>query len=156
MTANRSTSGEQGMTAPAQHRQNGFTYIGVLMAIAFMGIGLLAISEVWTTTAERQKMAQLDWVGEQYVQAIQSYYYANTGSLHIYPSKLEDLLEDKRHLSIKRHIRTLYANPFTNGDSWQTLPAPGGGIQGIEYQRRDSDYPVTKQFVFVPAVSGSR
>ena len=141
------------MTAPTLSRQNGFTYIGVMMAIAFMGIGLLAISEVWTTTAERQKMVQLDWVGEQYVQAIQGYYYANTGSLHSYPSKLEDLLEDKRHLSIKRYIRTLYTNPFANGEAWKTLPAPGGGIQGIEYQRRDSDYPVTKQFIFVPATN---
>lgn len=141
------------MARPPLQCQSGFTYIGALIAVALIGIGLLAVSEVWTTTAERQKLAQLDWVGEQYVQAIESYYYANTGSVHFYPQTLEDLLEDKRHLSIKRHIRTLYANPFANGEAWKTLPAPGGGIQGIEYQRRDSDYPITKQFIFVPAMN---
>lgn len=150
MIASRSANGELRMPLTKPRRQSGFTYIGVLVAIAFMGIGLLAISEVWTTTAERQKITQLDWVGEQYVQAIQSYYYANTGSVHIYPAKLEDLLEDKRHLTIKRHIRTLYVNPFTGNNSWKTLSAAGGGIQGIEYQGLDPDRPVKKQFVFIP------
>lgn len=141
------------MTALRPQCQGGFTYLGVLIAMALIGIGLLAISEVWTTTTKRQKMAQLDWVGEQYVQAIESYYYANTGSVHLYPPTLDDLLEDKRYLSIRRHIRTLYGNPFTNGNAWKTLPAPGGGIQGIEYAQHDPDWQISKQFVFVPALN---
>lgn len=147
--ASHSINGEH-MGAKELSGQSGFTYIGVLIAVALMGIGLLAISEVWTTTARRQKMAQLDWIGEQYVQAIESYYYANTGSVHFYPDKLDDLVEDKRYLSIKRHIRTLYANPFTNTADWKIIPSAQGGIQGIEYKRVDSDYLVCRQFVFVP------
>lgn len=145
--ANRSIGGE---STTMQRKQEGFTYIGVLAAVAITGIGLLAASEVWTTTAQHQKMTQLDWVGEQYVQAIRSYYYSNTGSVHFYPESLEDLLEDKRYLNTRRHLRMRYINPITNTDSWKTIPAPGGGIQGIEYRRHDSDYPVSRQFIFIP------
>lgn len=141
------------MEALRLQRQDGFTYIGVLIAVALIGIGLLAISEVWTTTTQRQKMVQLDWVGDQYVQAIESYYYANTGSVHFYPPTLDDLLEDKRYLDVKRHIRTLYVNPFANSKAWKTLPAPGGGIHGIEYAQHDSDLQISKQFVFAPAAA---
>lgn len=135
--------------------QAGFTYLGILIAIAVMGIGLMAVSEVWTTTAERQKMAQLEWVGQQYVRAIGSYYYSNTGSVHYYPASLEDLLEDKRHLSIKRHIRNLYPDPFSNRTSWTLVPASEGGIMGISFTRKDGEHSaVVKQFVFAPSASG--
>lgn len=130
--------------------QGGFTYLGALIAVAIMGIGLLAASEVWTTTAHRQKLAQLDWVGEQYVQAIASYYYANTGSVHYYPTTLDDLLVDKRHLNVVRHLRTTYPNPFDGKTAWKIIPAPEGGIKGIEFKQDDADYPVSKQYVFVP------
>jgi type II secretory pathway pseudopilin PulG len=138
-----------------RHHQQGFTYLGVLIAIAIMGIGLLAVSEVWTTNAERQKMAELDWIGQQYVQGIESYYYANTGSVHYYPASLEDLVEDKRYLIMKRHIRVMYPNPYTQKVQWKTLAAPGGGIRGIAFSRDESAYPVHREFAFMPPVGGS-
>jgi len=147
-----SVNGEKAHSATRQH-QIGFTYLGVLMAVALMGIGLLAISEVWTTTAKHQRLAQLEWIGTQYVQAIESYYYANTGSTHFYPRALEDLVEDKRYLGIKRHIRMLYTNPFTQDIRWSLIPAAEGGIRGIAYRNADPDFPVERQFVFVPALS---
>jgi type II secretory pathway pseudopilin PulG len=130
--------------------ERGFSYLGVLFAIAITGVALLAVSEVWTKVAERQKLAQLDWVGQQYVQAIESYYYANTGSVHFYPTKLDDLLEDKRYLSVKRHLRTLYPDPYTGALSWKPMTSSTGGIQGVAFDH-DGDPPVHKQFVFVPA-----
>lgn len=152
--ANHSFNGEQVDYKPYQ-RQTGFTYIGVLMAVALMGIGLLAISEVWTTTAKRQQLAQLDWIGDQYVQAIESYYYANTGSVHLYPQALEDLVEDKRYLFVKRHIRVLYNNPITQHQDWILVPALEGGIRGIKYRSADPTYAIEKQFLFVPVVNES-
>ena len=145
VTASHSSSGKW-----RPHAQAGFTYLGVLIAIAILGIGLSVVSEVWTKTAEHQKRVQLEWVGQQYVQAIQSYYYANTGTVHFYPSTLEDLLEDKRYLSIKRHIRTLYPDPFSGKAQWKLIPAPGGGIQGVSFEGESLDTPISKQFVFVP------
>jgi type II secretory pathway pseudopilin PulG len=70
-------------------KQSGFTRLGVLLAIALIGIGLTAASEVWSTTAKRQRMEQLEWVGQQYVQAIGSYYEASPRG-KAYPRSLED------------------------------------------------------------------
>jgi type II secretory pathway pseudopilin PulG len=132
------------------HAQNGFTYLGVIIAIALLGIGLSVVSEVWIKTAEHQKREQLEWVGQQYVQAIQSYYYANTGTVHFYPTTLDDLLEDKRYLSVKRHIRTLYPDPFSSKVQWRLIPAPGGGIKGVAFDGDDFNLHVARQFVFTP------
>jgi len=143
--ASHSSSGKRHVNA-----QYGFTYLGVLIAIALLGIGLSVVSEVWTKTAEHQKRVQLEWVGQQYVQAIQSYYYANTGTVHFYPPTLDDLLEDKRYLSVKRHMRTLYPDPFSGRVQWILISAPGGGIQGVAFESQKLDSPSTKRFVFSP------
>lgn len=60
-------------------RQVGFTYLGVLLAVALLGIGLTAASEVWSTVARRQRMRQLEWVGQQYAQAIGNCYESSLG-----------------------------------------------------------------------------
>lgn len=131
-------------------KQTGFTYLTLLFAIALIGVGLMGVSEVWTTTARHQQLKQLDWVGEQYVSAIGRYYYANTGSVHYYPKDLGDLLEDKRYLSVKRHLRRLYPVPSTKEAAWDLMPAPGGGIKGLSVHIDDGDSSIERSYVFVP------
>lgn len=122
----------------------GFTYLGVLLAIALLSLSLAMVGEIWSKTAERQKMAQLDWVMEQYVKGIESYYYANTGSVRYYPPELQALLQDERHLGVVRHIRKLYDNPF--GSSVTAIPSAKGGIAGIEMATPGG----SKKRVFIP------
>ncbi|MFY9316308.1 MAG: type II secretion system protein, partial [Burkholderiales bacterium] len=43
----------------------------------------------------------------------------------------EDLLEDKRYLTVQRYLRRVYADPITGKADWGLVPAPGGGIMGI-------------------------
>jgi type II secretory pathway pseudopilin PulG len=112
-------------------RQRGFTYLGVLLAIALLGIGLVAASEVWTTTTKRQRMEQLEWVGQQYVQAIGSYYESSPGSTKAFPKSLEDLLEDHRVPFVRRHLRQLYVSPLSGKLDWELIEAPGLGIRGV-------------------------
>lgn len=114
------------------HRQQGFTYLGVLLAVALLGIGLAAASEVWTVVARRQKLAQLEWVGQQYVQAIGSYYESSPGPVKEYPKSLQDLLEDRRVPVIRRHLRQLYGNPFALGGAWELVVTPRGSICGVQ------------------------
>lgn len=135
----------------SKRSQAGFTYLGVLFAVALIGIGLAAVSEVWVTNADRQKIAQIDWIGQQYVNAIRSYYYANTGSIHLYPGSVDDLVEDKRYLGIKRYLRSKYQ--ISIGDiepSVGVVLAPSGGINGVEISIQLSDRFFTQRFVFNP------
>lgn len=112
-------------------RQAGFTYLGLLLAVALIGLGLATASEVWTTVAHRQKLEQLEFAGQQIAQAIGSYYESTPGMVKQYPRSLEDLLEDRRSPAIKRHLRRVYPNPIETHGQWELALAPGGGIVGV-------------------------
>lgn len=111
--------------------QRGFTYLGVLLAMALLGIGMAAASEVWVTTARRQRMEQLEWAGQQYALAIGSYYDSSPGQVKAYPEAVQDLLQDKRFAFTRRHLRQVYVNPFSGVADWEPVLAPGGGIRGV-------------------------
>jgi len=112
-------------------RQDGFTYVAMLLAVAGIGAGLAATSEVWSQTRQREKEAELLWIGEQFRQAIGLYYQRSPGALKRYPEKLEDLLLDRRHLSTQRYLRRIYSDPLTGKASWGLVTAPGGGVMGV-------------------------
>lgn len=118
--------------------QRGFTYLGVLLAIALLGIGMTAASEVWVTTARRQRIEQLQWAGQQYVQAIGSYYENSPGRVKAYPKALQDLQEDRRFAFVRRHMRQVYVNPFSGAADWELVLAAGGGIRGVRVTVQDA------------------
>lgn len=124
----------------------GFTYLGVLVAIALISIGLMAVSEVWVRTAQREKMIQLEWAGTQYQRAIASYYHASPSGVKTYPAKLEDLLEDHRFATPRRHLRSLYPNPFTGRVDWDLI-VEGRGVRGVASRVDVTGAPQVRQFV---------
>lgn len=114
-------------------RQQGFTYLGVLFLIVLMGSMLATAGEVWSTIGQRQRERELLWVGTQYAQALRSYYRASPG-LAQYPMALQDLLEDKRFPSPRRHLRRLYPDPLTGSLDWGLLRSIDGRITGVYSQ----------------------
>lgn len=134
-----------------RRRERGFTYLGVLLVIALLGIGLSAASEVWSTTAQRQRMTQLAWVGEQYVQAIGSYYESSPDGVKRYPNSIEDLLEDRRVPFVRRHLRQQYANPLTGMVDWELVAAQDGGFSGVR-MNANGTVPdrAAREFVYSP------
>lgn len=112
-------------------RQRGFTYLGVLLAVALIGLGLTMAAEVWTTVAHRQKLEQLEFAGQQIAQAIGSYYESTPGPAKEYPRSLDDLLEDRRSPAVRRHLRQIYLNPFDRQGRWELMRVPGGGVVGV-------------------------
>ena len=48
-----------------------------------------------------------------------------------YPEKIEELLEDKRYLTVQRYLRRIYSDPMTGKPEWAIVAAPGGGIMGV-------------------------
>jgi type II secretory pathway pseudopilin PulG len=114
----------------AGNSQRGFTYLAVLITVATMGGALAAAGQLSSHAAQREKEAELLFIGEQYRQAIASYYERSPGGAKRYPQRLEDMLEDKRMPVVRRHLRKLYADPVT-GQPMATMEAPGGGIMGV-------------------------
>ena len=112
--------------------QGGFTFLGLLLAVALMGVGLTAASEVWITTAQRQRAEQSRWVAQEFVRAIGSYYESGPGGVKQFPAQLEDLLEDRRGPVVRRHLRQVYLNPYTGNREWELAPALGGGFNGVK------------------------
>ncbi|OXJ16566.1 type II secretion system protein [Burkholderia sp. HI2500] len=109
--------------------QRGIAYLGVLMLVAALGLGMTQAARIWQTVQQRDREAQLLFVGDQYRAAIASYYNAAGGSR--YPESLDVLLEDRRALPTQRHLRRLYADPLTGSTQWGLVKAPDGGIMGV-------------------------
>jgi type II secretory pathway pseudopilin PulG len=109
----------------------GFTYVAMLISVAVIGAGLAATGEVWSHVQQREREAELLFVGNQFRQAIGYYYESTPGGGKRYPERLEDLLEDKRYPMPRRYLRKLYADPLTGTPEWGLMEAPGGGIMGV-------------------------
>ncbi|HSB20158.1 MAG TPA: type II secretion system protein [Anaeromyxobacteraceae bacterium] len=111
----------------ARRGERGFTYLGLLALIVLIGLMLAAAGEVASTAAQREREAQLLWVGHQYRAAIGRYWSRRRA----YPQTLQELLGAADAPAPIRCLRQLYPDPMTNAADWVLLPAPGGGIMGV-------------------------
>jgi type II secretory pathway pseudopilin PulG len=112
-------------------RAGGFTYIGLLIAIAVMGIGLAAVGPVSRTLQLRDMETELLFAGDQIRRAIEQYYENSPAGLKQYPKKLEDLLRDNRYPGVRRYLRRIYVDPMTGRKDWGLVEQPGIGILGV-------------------------
>jgi len=110
--------------------ERGFNYLGMLVIVALMGLGLAAFGELYSHAAQREKERELLFVGNQFRDAIASYYNKSPGA-KAYPKKLEDLVEDTRFPMPQRHLRRVYRDPMTGKSDWALVDAPGGGFMGV-------------------------
>ena len=128
---NRAQPPAQKKPVPAFLLQRGFTYLGVLLVVALMGFGLAAFGELYSHAAQREKERELLFVGEQFRNAIASYYNKSPG-MKVYPRKLDDLVEDKRFPMPQHHLRRVYNDPMTGKADWALVEVPGGaGFMGV-------------------------
>jgi type II secretory pathway pseudopilin PulG len=104
-------------------------YLGLLFAVALVGIGLAVVGQAWETARAREREAELLFAGNQYRQAIGAYFRQMAPGR--YPPRLEDLLKDPRTPQTTRHLRQLYPDPISGKAEWGTVKAPDGGIAGV-------------------------
>ena len=119
-------------------RKTGFTYLGVLFAVAIMGAVLAAVGSVWHTAQQREKERELLFIGNQFRSAIGGFYEKSSGTVKQYPHSLDDLLKDNRILVTKRWLRKIYIDPMTVKNEWGLVEAPGGGIIGVRSLSEDT------------------
>ena len=111
--------------------EQGFTYIGVLVLVALMGIALSAAGQMWHTLQQREKEQELLFIGHQFRLALDRYAKLTPGQAKRYPLALEDLLQDPRRTEIQRYLRKIYRDPMTGNAEWGLITGPDGEIYGV-------------------------
>lgn len=113
-----------------QHRECGVGYLFMLLLVFLLSLGVGKAMDVYSTSAQRERETELVQVGSLYREAIKDYYLSAPNGQHRYPTQLEDLLKDSRHLVTRRYLRQLYRDPMT-AKAFTPLVAPQGGIWGV-------------------------
>lgn len=110
-----------------RRRDGGFTYLALLLVIVVMTAVLGATAEVWHTAVQRDKERELLFVGNQFRNAIRSYYMDHRR----YPNNLEDLLKDPQSPAPRRYLRKIFHDPITGRNEWGVVRGADGGIAGV-------------------------
>lgn len=143
-------AGSQSLTRALPALQAGFTYLILLLAMTLLALATQSVMSYASQQTQREQEADLIRIGETYQHAIAAYYESSPGRTKQWPRQLQDLLEDRRHVSIKRHLRSLYPDPVNRGEAWGLLYAADGGIAGV-YSKSDKQ-PISTRGV--PSAAG--
>ena len=118
-------------------RSRGFTYLGLLFALALASVALALAGVVWHTASKRAKEAQLLFAGGAIRDAIVQYYRRSPNGTREFPRALQDLVEDRRYITVERHLRKIYADPITGKPDWGLIRDANGAIVGVYSQSRE-------------------
>lgn len=136
------------MVAVVFQRERGFTYIGVLVLVALMGIALAAAGQVWHTMQKREKERELLFIGQQFRLALFQYAKHTPDKARRAPMSLEELLQDPRYPGIQRYLRKMYVDPMTGSTEWGLLKGPAGEIHGV--YSKSTEEPLKKSNFALP------
>jgi type II secretory pathway pseudopilin PulG len=119
------------MQHPGTTREDGFAYLGLLVAIAIMGVVQAALCEAWHADARREKEQQLLFAGGELRAALELYALRSPPNAPRQPQRLDDLLKDPRQAGTARYLRKLYPDPITGKAEWGLVRGAGGEIHGV-------------------------
>lgn len=111
-------------------RPRGFTYLMLLWWVAISSVMLAALGQQWALESRRQKEIELVFRAEQIRDAIQAYYEATPIEPKLLPTRIDDLLEDRRGPVLKRHLRQHWTDPITGSPDWGLVMA-GPFLRGV-------------------------
>jgi type II secretory pathway pseudopilin PulG len=120
-----------GIAVGIGRRSRGYAMMLALFALVLVSLAAIAAIGNSRQAAQREREQDLLWVGNQYRQAIDSYYrLAARGFAVKYPESLDDLLEDNRLPVPVHHLRRIYPDPMTGAVDW-VLERQAGRIVGL-------------------------
>lgn len=126
----------------------GVVLMGLIVLLALAGLALLQFGESAATARQREREAQLLWVGQQYRAALESYYRASPGPVKHLPVSLDELVRDSRFPNPVRHLRRIYPDPIQPDVPWG-LVKRGSQIIGVYSQ---SDLAPLRRSGFAPGL----
>jgi type II secretory pathway pseudopilin PulG len=132
-------------------RQRGFTFLWLIFVLAVVAAGLAAIAQPASLAARRDREAELMFRGNEIAHALASYSAATPGEAKQLPTSLGDLLEDRRGPRVLRHLRRLYADPFTGAPDWVLVTTEDGRISAVHSR---SDTPALRTVDLPAATDG--
>lgn len=103
----------------ARPRHAGFTYLMLLWWVAISGFMLATLGHSWLLDARRAREAELIWRADQFRLAIEAYASVPVaeGASRL-PTRLADLLEDRRSGELQRHLKRIWTDPITGRAEW--------------------------------------
>lgn len=113
--------------------QAGFTLLGLLFLVAGLGLAMAALGTMWHTAAQREKERELLFIGNQYLQAIESFWNMPlpVGTPRRLPKDFDELIKDPRFPTTVRHLRKIWRDPMTGETEWGLVKEPDGGLSGV-------------------------
>jgi type II secretory pathway pseudopilin PulG len=99
-------------------RQRGFTYLGLLILVAIIGMVGAAALKVDTLLGRAQAERELLEVGAVFSEALRSYAAATPRGQPTQPPSLQELLKDPRVPGLRRHLRKVFVDPVTGKAEW--------------------------------------
>jgi type II secretory pathway pseudopilin PulG len=118
------------MSTSLKTGQRGAILLLLMVMVVILGLATGLAGQSWRSTMQRAREAELLWRGQQYQQAIASYYAVNRGPQQMLPVKLEHLLRDPRFPNVVRHLRKLFNDPMT-GEDWELVTDSAERIIGV-------------------------
>jgi type II secretory pathway pseudopilin PulG len=150
-------------------KQRGFGYMMVLFAIAALGLVLAGAGQVWQVTQQREREAELLFIGSQFRLALESYQRMSPETAPRQPRSLEELLEDKRFVTTQRHLRKLYRDPMSGKPEWGLVKVADRivGVHSLStaqpiktfFNAADAEFASASsyaQWVFLPKAGGAK
>ena len=110
-------------TKPGPGPEAGFTYVGLIVLVAIIGLVGAATLKVDALLRRAAAEEELLEIGAAFSAALTSYAEATPRGQPTYPPSLQDLLKDPRFPAIRRHLRKIFVDPITGKAEWGIVHA---------------------------------
>lgn len=112
-------------------RSAGFTYVGLIVLVAIIGLVGAATLKVDTLLRRVAAEQELLEIGATFSEALRTYAEATPRGQPTQPPSLQELLKDPRFPALRRHLRKVFVDPVTGKAEWGIVWVNPGSHTGV-------------------------